>query len=371
VNPAGLELPAASSDHVFAASPISGGGYEGFRVAENSNPPIKSLVEWAGGERVTLAIVFTDIVGSTATGRELGDEAMNRVWDKHFGQSRKLIARHAGCWVKGTGDGDLSVFKSVEAALDYALALQAAPGPSILKLRAGIHVGPVSVLDYDIRGEAVSFAARVGGANKGAEIWLSTQAIEHLAILRAERHSNLRWREHAGVELKGLGAYTLWSLASPGSGQTLGEIATDDRRLPEHIPSSKGRTVTATNVPIRVPTHFMGRDDALAAIEAGLGRYEGRVAIIALHGLRGVGKTTLAAVYAERHSGDYRATWWIRAQTEPTMRADLVALGARLGWISADEKEEPALATVMEQLRQDGEGILLIFDSAIKPDALK
>ena len=50
----------------------------------------------------------------------------------------------------------------------------------------------------------------------------------------------------------------------------------------------------------------------------GARRYEGRVAITALHGLRGVGKTTLAAAYAERHRGDYRATWWIRAQTETT-----------------------------------------------------
>jgi hypothetical protein len=50
-----------------------------------------------------------------------------------------------------------------------------------------------------------------------------------------------------------------------------------------------------SNIPIRVPTHFLGRDDALAAIETALHRYEGRVAITALHGLRGVGKTTLAA----------------------------------------------------------------------------
>jgi hypothetical protein len=45
--------------------------------------------------------------------------------------------------------------------------------------------------------------------------------------------------------------------------------------------------------------------------------------------LRGVGKTTLAATYAEAHRGPYRATWWIRAQAESTMRADLVALGIR------------------------------------------
>ena len=125
------------------------------------------------------------------------------------------------------------------------------------------------------------------------------------------------------------------------------------------------RVSAVSNVPVHVPAHFMGRDEPLAAIQAALGRYEGRVAITALHGLRGVGKTTLAAAYAERHRGDYRATWWIRAQTEPTMRADLVALGVRLGWVGAEEKEEPALAAVMERLRHEGEGILLIFDNAI------
>ena len=115
----------------------------------------------------------------------------------------------------------------------------------------------------------------------------------------------------------------------------------------------------------------MGRDEALTAIEAALARHEGRVAITALHGLRGVGKTTLAAAYADRHRGDYRATWWIRAQTEPGMRADLVGLGIRLGWIALDEKEEPALAAAMERLRHEGEGILLIFDNAINTDGLK
>jgi hypothetical protein len=151
------------------------------------------------------------------------------------------------------------------------------------------------------------------------------------------------------------------------------------KQFREFIAERKRQTVkdpfhdvyAATNIPIRVPTHFLGRDDALAAIEAGLGRYEGRVAITALHGLRGVGKTVLAAAYAERHRRDYRATWWIRAQSEPTMRADLVALGVRLGWVAPDENEEAALAAVMERLRHEGEGILLIFDNAIDADALK
>jgi len=99
----------------------------------------------------------------------------------------------------------------------------------------------------------------------------------------------------------------------------------------------------------------VGREEALTAIETALERDEGRAAITALHGLRGVGKTVLAAAYAERHRSDYRATWWLRAQSESTMRADLVALGVRLGWVEADDKEEPALVAVMERLRHEGE----------------
>jgi hypothetical protein len=132
-----------------------------------------------------------------------------------------------------------------------------------------------------------------------------------------------------------------------------------------------GIVVAVSNIPIRVPEHFLGRNDALAAIETSLARCEGRAAITAVHGLRGVGKTTLAAAYAEKHRGDYRATWWIRAQTDSTMRADLVALGVRLGWVGADDKEESALAAVMERLCHEGEGILLIYDNAIDAAALK
>ena len=122
--------------------------------------------------------------------------------------------------------------------------------------------------------------------------------------------------------------------------------------------------IPATNIPIRVPPHFVGRDEALAAIENALGRRRGRAAILALHGMRGIGKTTLAAAYAERHRDDFRAMWWIRAYSEPLMRADMVALGVRLGWVRSDEREDPALATVMDKLRHQSEDILLIYDNA-------
>jgi hypothetical protein len=145
-----------------------------------------------------------------------------------------------------------------------------------------------------------------------------------------------------------------------------------DKRASAGLSASRAEGKFAlSNIPIVVPRHFLGRDEALQAIDAALKSGEGRVAITALHGLRGVGKTTLAAAYAQRRRADYRATWWIRAQTESAMRADLVALGVRLGWVAADEKEEPAFAAVRERLRAEGEGLLLIYDNAIGAGSLR
>ena len=140
---------------------------------------------------------------------------------------------------------------------------------------------------------------------------------------------------------------------------------------PEKVEFPGEDGIAVSNVPIAVPEHFLGRQDALEAIDAALKRHEGRVAITAVHGLRGVGKTTLAAAYAERHRGEYRATWWVRAQTADSMGTDLVSLGVRLGWIDSDEKQAPAFEKVMDRLRHEGEGLLIIYDNATQADALK
>jgi tetratricopeptide (TPR) repeat protein len=126
----------------------------------------------------------------------------------------------------------------------------------------------------------------------------------------------------------------------------------------EHSPS------TISNIPINVPRHFFGREDDLAAIDAALKKGDGRAAVTALHGLRGVGKTTLAAAYAEQHKFDHRATWWIRAETDVTMRADLVGLGVQLDWIKEDAPEATAVKTVLDRLTREGTAILLIYDNA-------
>ena len=174
----------------------------------------KSFMEWAGGERVMLAIVFTDVVGSTALGEEVGDESMNAVRNAHFAQGRALLEQHSGREIKTIGDSFMVAFKSVDVALDFAMALQSKPGDPQIQVRAGIHVGAMQVEGNDVFGGTVNFAARVVGAIKDAEIWLSNRAKEDIDALRAKRYVTLKWQRHDEVPMKGFpGTFTLWSLS--------------------------------------------------------------------------------------------------------------------------------------------------------------
>jgi WD40 repeat protein/class 3 adenylate cyclase len=184
-------------------------------VSARGETSTKSFHDWAGGERVNLAIVFTDVVGSTALEEEIRGEAMSEVRRAHFAQSRKLIDQFKGREIKTIGDSFMAAFKSADVALDYALALQGNTGHPQVQIRAGLHIGPMQVDEEDVFGGTVNFAARVVDVFKGAEIRLSDRAKEDVDRLGAARHKHLAWKRHEGVVMKGFqGAFTLWSSQS-------------------------------------------------------------------------------------------------------------------------------------------------------------
>ena len=188
--------------------------FDAFVMSAKGETSTKSFQEWAGGERVTLAIVFTDVVGSTALGEEIRDEAMNEVRRAHFAQSRQMIGQFQGREVKTIGDSFMAAFKCAGSALDYARALQGNTGHPQVRIRAGIHIGPMRVEEGDVFGGTVNFAARVVGGVKDAEIWLSERAKEDIDRLGAGKHKGLKWERHEGVAMKGFpGKFTLWAVA--------------------------------------------------------------------------------------------------------------------------------------------------------------
>ncbi len=195
------------------------GNIDNFVRSASAETRIESFMRWAGGNRVTLAIVFTDVVGSTALGESLKDQRMGALRTAHFAQSSKLIAGHDGHEIKTIGDSVMVAFRTVDNALDYACALHRdpggaeLPGSAELRIRAGIHIGPVSVEKGDVFGRTVNFAARVIGAITGSEIWVSEQAKADIDALGAGRHQDLQWQRHEDIEVKGFtGEITLWSL---------------------------------------------------------------------------------------------------------------------------------------------------------------
>src|SRR5215831_2133928 len=227
-------------------------------MAETSDTRGETLREWARDDRVTLAVVFTDIVDSTALGKALGDEQMNGVRRAHFGYSRALLAEHAGREIKTIGDSVMAVFRSIGAALDYAHALYLDPGHTALQargVRAGIHIGSVDVVGEDIFGTEVDVAARVVGGIEGAEIWLSDQAKRDLERAGARRHGDLQWLPHEGVELKGIGTERLWSLVPgvAGAGAAPNVSETSATKAPAWVegPARDGREMTRDATPPR------------------------------------------------------------------------------------------------------------------------
>ena len=75
---------------------------------------------------------------------------------------------------------------------------------------------------------------------------------------------------------------------------------------------------------------FTGRRDLLDQLDRQLAT-SGRAAVVAAHGLGGVGKTQLVLAYAHEHFEDYMLVWWIPAETDLGTTSALAALAPLLG----------------------------------------
>ncbi|MFD3841490.1 TIR domain-containing protein [Streptomyces sp. NPDC058642] len=108
----------------------------------------------------------------------------------------------------------------------------------------------------------------------------------------------------------------------PGPGGVLRQVGASGPRLPGSLPRVR-------NLPARNAA-FTGRDSLLVHLREALASGR-RVAVQALHGRGGVGKTQLAVEYAYRFAGEYELAWWIAAEDPVLIPDQLAALAARTG----------------------------------------
>jgi len=202
-------LPTVNEPPDTAQGPLPfGADSDSFHIAKT-----KSFSKWAGADRLTLAIVFTDIVDSTLLIHELGDEYYSNIRNAHFQRARSLISRLNGYEIKTIGDEFMVACFTSTNALDFAWELYTDTGAPQLKIRAGIHVGPVAIEQNDAHGATVNYAARVMNMAEQGGLWISNDIKNHINQEKAQRHQKLNWRKHEKSTLKGFpGEHTLWSL---------------------------------------------------------------------------------------------------------------------------------------------------------------
>src|SRR3982074_2506698 len=152
------------------------------------------------------AILFTDIVGSTALTQSIGDDAAMALLKAHDTIVRDALTAFRGREIKHTGDGIMASFLSSAGAVKCASQIQrefskppekeGASGPPI-KVRIGAAAGEPVEHHHDLFGCTVQLAARLCSHAVAGQILVSN-AIADLCIGKG-----LTFRSLGEVALKG------------------------------------------------------------------------------------------------------------------------------------------------------------------------
>jgi predicted ATPase/class 3 adenylate cyclase len=231
-------------------------------------------------ERVeTLALLFTDIEGSTHLLRSLGAE-YRKLLAEHRRLLRDAFAVHGGTVLQSEGDALFVTFadpsSAILGAIDGQVALAKAhwPGDLHVRVRMGIHVGEVTIdEDDDYVGLAVHQAARISAAAHGGQV-LTSKAIQ----------SQAEQRELPEVSLKSIGRFRLKDFPEP---QDLFQL--HHPGLPGDFPAPRTAPGARHNLPKAISS-FIGRDRDVAELADLLQTAR----LVTLTGPGGCGKTRLA-----------------------------------------------------------------------------
>jgi len=291
----------------------------------------------------TIALLFTDIEGSTRLAARLGS-AWPEVLAAHHDLISEAITAEGGFVDATEGDAFFATFVDAAAAAHAAVAslraLHAHTWPvevGELAVRMGLHVGYVERRRTGYVGLEVHRAARVAAAAHGGQLLLTGAARALIGD---------------AVAVEPLGVHRLKDFPSP---EPL-FCAVVDGRGAAAFPPPRTQELRPTNLPAGAPG-LVGREDHLEQIRSAF--LVKRERLVTLTGRGGVGKTSLALVAASRLLDEHPGgVWMVRlasvGSADDVLSAVVAAIGAE-GHVAGSP-----LDAVVGRLRDRGPALLLL-----------
>ncbi len=150
-----------------------------------------------------LAILFSDVVGSTRLYDVLGDAKARETIHFCLDTMTAAVQQYEGRVIKTMGDELLATFESVDNAMNAAARMHESitdelnvDGESVT-IRIGCHYGPAMVEARDVFGNAVNIASRMTSQAKSGQIITTSPTVD---LLSPEWQANARQIDLAKIK---------------------------------------------------------------------------------------------------------------------------------------------------------------------------
>jgi predicted ATPase/class 3 adenylate cyclase len=291
----------------------------------------------------TIALLFTDIEGSTLLAARLGASWPGVLEDHHAVVTAAIAAE--GGFVDGTeGDAFFATFadpaSGARAAVAALRGLRTHPWPEEmdeLRVRMGLHVGYVERARTGYVGLEVHRAARVAAAAHGGQLLLTAVARELIGDV---------------VPTESVGVHRLKDF--PSAVQLF--CAVVDGRGAGAFPPPRTQEVRPTNLPAGART-LVGRQDELDQVCAAL-LDEGE-RMVTLTGRGGAGKTSLGILAGARLLADHPGGVWLANLATVVLPGDVAGAVAAAVGAERDVASSP-LQAIETRLRSSGATLLIV-----------
>ena len=294
----------------------------------------------------------------------------------YAGRLRDALSRHFGTEqvfrdINTVNPGE-RFHQVVEQEIRSCGALLAVIGPTWLSINDGAGQRRLDHPDDYVRLEIAAALERwdllvipvlVGSSSMPAVSELP-KALASLAERNAVRLSDEGWDDQVGRLIKALEKVVHRHVAP-----SIARVAAPKAKAGLPSPDAVGEGAVVVGEIPRAPQAFVPRATVRRLADALSG--PGVAVVCALTGLRGVGKTQVAAAYARSSvdAGD-GLVGWVNAESRDDLLAGLARIAARVGVADPDGDSLKSAQRLREHLETRTGAAVVVFDNAVDPDAL-